>query len=113
MKKTVVELFAGVGGFRVGLNNIKKIGKNGKAVENGPFKFVWANQWEPSTKTQHAFDCYNMHFPNENNTNNDDSPDFIDEGIELKLTPVKKNNDETFSSKERLVLNMLNYCDEL
>ena len=44
--------------------------------------------------------------------NNDDSPDFIDEGIELKLTPVKKNNDETFSSKERLVLNMLNYCDE-
>ena len=71
MKKTVVELFAGVGGFRVGLNNIKKIGKNGKAVENGPFKFVWANQWEPSTKTQHAFDCYNMHFPNENNTNID------------------------------------------
>ena len=23
---------------------------------------VWANQWEPSTKTQHAFDCYREHF---------------------------------------------------
>lgn len=62
MERTVIELFAGVGGFRVGLNNIKEIGPNGKAVENGPFKFVWANQWEPSTKTQHAFDCYHKRF---------------------------------------------------
>ena len=23
---------------------------------------LWANQWEPSTKTQHAFDCYVSHF---------------------------------------------------
>lgn len=63
MKKTVVELFAGVGGFRVGFNNIKGFDKKGKAIENGPFEFVWANQWEPSTKTQHAFDCYNLRFP--------------------------------------------------
>ena len=63
MKKTVVELFAGVGGFRVGFNNITEFDKNGKAIENGPFEFVWANQWEPSTKTQHAFDCYNLRFP--------------------------------------------------
>ncbi len=63
MKKTVVELFAGVGGFRVGLNNITRIDENGKAIENGPWKFVWANQWEPSTKAQHAFDCYNIRFP--------------------------------------------------
>ena len=63
MKKTVIELFAGVGGFRVGLNNITKIGKDGRAIEKGPWSFVWANQWEPSTKTQHAFDCYNTRFP--------------------------------------------------
>ena len=44
MKKTVIELFAGVGGFRVGLNNITKIDKNGHAIEKGPFTFVWANQ---------------------------------------------------------------------
>lgn len=62
MERTVIELFAGVGGFRVGLNNIKEIGPDGKAVENGPFRFVWANQWEPSTKTQHAFDCYHKRF---------------------------------------------------
>ena len=62
MEKTVIELFAGVGGFRVGLNNIKNIGPDGKAIENGNFKFVWANQWEPSTKTQHAFDCYHKRF---------------------------------------------------
>ena len=62
MERTVIELFAGVGGFRVGLNNIKEIDSDGKAVENGKFKFVWANQWEPSTKTQHAFDCYHKRF---------------------------------------------------
>ncbi len=71
MKKTVVELFAGVGGFRVGFNNIKKIDKNGKAVENGPFTFVWSDQYEPSTKIQHAFECYNTRFPDENNSNED------------------------------------------
>jgi DNA (cytosine-5-)-methyltransferase len=62
MEKTVVELFAGVGGFRIGLNDIKSFDDNGVAVENGPFTFVWANQWEPSTKMQHAFECYNMRF---------------------------------------------------
>lgn len=58
----MVELFAGVGGFRVGLNHITEMDENGKAVENGNFKFLWANQWEPSTKIQHAFDCYNKRF---------------------------------------------------
>ena len=52
MEKTVVELFAGVGGFRVGLNNIEGFDENGKAIENRDWKFVWANQWEPSTKHQ-------------------------------------------------------------
>ncbi|AIU34083.1 DNA (cytosine-5-)-methyltransferase [Metamycoplasma hominis] len=73
MKKKckVIELFAGVGGFRVGLNNIKEIDANGHAIENKKFDFVWANQWEPSTKTQHAFDCYNLRFPEEFNSNED------------------------------------------
>lgn len=71
MKKTVIELFAGVGGFRIGLNKITSIDKNGKAIENGDFDFVWANQWEPSTKIQHAFDCYNLRFNESNNSNID------------------------------------------
>src|SRR3954462_7862655 len=45
----VVELFAGVGGFRVGL-------------ERSGWQTVWANQWEPSTKAQHAADCYRRHW---------------------------------------------------
>lgn len=65
MEKTVIELFAGVGGFRVGLNNIKGFNKQGKAIENRDWDFVWANQWEPSTKIQHAYDCYVTRFGNE------------------------------------------------
>ena len=56
--RTVVELFAGVGGFRLGLE------KNG-------WKTVFANQWEPGAKTQWAFDCYNRHFPDSVNSNVD------------------------------------------
>ena len=44
----VVELFAGVGGFRLGLE-----GYNGKSSTSGyektlnsKFKVVWSNQWE-------------------------------------------------------------------
>ena len=71
MELTVAELFAGVGGFRVGLNNISKIDSNGKAIENGDWKFVWANQFEPSTKSQEAFDCYIKRFGEENHSNVD------------------------------------------
>ena len=65
MDKTVIELFAGVGGFRVGLNDIKNFDSKGKAIENRNWKFVWANQWEPGTKAQHAYDCYVTRFGNE------------------------------------------------
>ena len=71
MNKNVVELFAGVGGFRVGLNQIKDIDKNGRAIENGDWNFVWANQWEPSTKTQDAYNCYVKRF-GENSCSNVD-----------------------------------------
>jgi DNA (cytosine-5)-methyltransferase 1 len=56
MKKTVCELFAGVGGFRLGLERADK-----------NWKTVWANQWEPGKKSQHAFDCYCAHFGNSKN----------------------------------------------
>ena len=49
--KTVCELFAGVGGFRLGLEESSK-----------EWNTVWANQWEPGRKTQYAFDCYCSHF---------------------------------------------------
>ena len=44
--------------------------------------------------------------------NGESEPDFIDAGIELKVTPYKKNKDGTLSAKERLVLNMIDYMTE-
>ncbi|OFO61166.1 5-methylcytosine methyltransferase [Peptoniphilus sp. HMSC075B08] len=71
MKLTVAELFAGVGGFRVGLNHIDSIDENGLAIEKGDWEFVWANQFEPSTKMQPAFECYVKRFGEEKNSNVD------------------------------------------
>ena len=44
--------------------------------------------------------------------NGESEPDFIDAGIELKVTPYKKNKDNTLSAKERLVLNMIDFMTE-
>lgn len=55
----VLELFAGVGGFRIGLENSDK----------NFFKTRWINQWEPSRKSQDAFEVYNYHFPDSENIN--------------------------------------------
>lgn len=72
MKKTVVELFAGVGGFRVGLNNIKSFDiETGRAIDKGNWDFVWANQWEPSTKAQDAYNCYVTRFGKDGVSNED------------------------------------------
>lgn len=58
-KVKVVELFAGVGGFRLGLEK-----KNN-------YQIVWSNQWEPSTKLQHASMVYEARFGSENHSNKD------------------------------------------
>ncbi len=56
MKKTVCELFAGVGGFRCGLNSIKTIEDANKPEK---WETVWFSQWEPADKKiQWAHDCY-------------------------------------------------------
>lgn len=69
MEKTLVELFAGVGGFRCGLNHVEL--KNDKVVEKGNWKCLWANQWEPATKSQEAYDCYVKRFGSYNVSNVD------------------------------------------
>ncbi len=51
MEIKVIEMFAGVGGFRIGLE---------KASKN--YKTVWANQWEPGKKKQAAWECYENNF---------------------------------------------------
>lgn len=57
-KIKVAELFAGVGGFRIGL-------------EKSGYDVIWSNQWEPSTKMQHASLVYEARFGNENHSNTD------------------------------------------
>jgi len=57
-KIKVVELFAGVGGFRLGL-------------EKHNYKIVWSNQWEPSTKVQHASRVYEARFGKDSHSNED------------------------------------------
>lgn len=55
----VLELFAGVGGFRVGLENCDK----------NFFRTLWSNQWGPGRKSQEAFQVYEYHFPESKNIN--------------------------------------------
>jgi DNA (cytosine-5)-methyltransferase 1 len=55
---TVAELFAGVGGFRLGL-------------AAAGWKTIFSNQWEPSTKSQHASDVYVARFGPEGHSNED------------------------------------------
>lgn len=57
----VIELFAGVGGFRVGLERADK----------DFYHTVWANQWEPATKTQHAALVYKARFGKDSICNED------------------------------------------
>lgn len=57
----VIELFAGVGGFRIGLDR----------ADSEFFKTIWSNQWEPATKTQHASRTYVRRFGAENHVNED------------------------------------------
>ncbi len=61
MSIRVIELFAGVGGFRIGLDRIK-----GKY-----YKTIWSNQFEPATKKQHASETYIARFGSEGHVNED------------------------------------------
>ena len=59
----IIELFAGVGGFRLGFER----------ASNGVYQYdvVWSNQFEPSTKIQHASDVYVQRFGDKNHSNVD------------------------------------------
>lgn len=61
----VLELFAGVGGFRLGLNAVR--GNQGQSA----FEVVWSNQWEPATRTQWAADVYQARWGSQDLVNRD------------------------------------------
>ena len=70
----VVELFAGVGGFRVGLERA-----------SSSFETVWANQWEPGQAGQWAYKCYAKNFGDKANILNKDISTVIDQVPEHDL----------------------------
>jgi DNA (cytosine-5)-methyltransferase 1 len=72
----VIELFAGVGGFRLGLegfNNGKSAISNYKKniTSKSKYKIIYSNQWEPSTKIQHASIIYEKRFGSKGHFNLD------------------------------------------
>ena len=77
-KIEVIELFAGVGGFRLGLEGWK-----GKSALSGykkdlqtKFEVIWGNQWEPNSKSQDAFQVYANRFAGQHS--NEDIQKVID-----------------------------------
>lgn len=70
----VAELFAGVGGFRLGLEGWSGDATAPDTLEAaGPFQTVWANQWEPpgTPSRQFAARCYQSHFGSDSLINRD------------------------------------------
>lgn len=85
MKKTVCELFAGVGGFRCGLNAIKTLDDIKKPEK---WDTVWFDQWEPAEKTtQYAHDCYVYHFGTCLDKNGEDTTNWNIEEVDKNTLP--------------------------
>ena len=85
MKKTVCELFAGVGGFRCGLNNIRTAEDYGKEEK---WDTVWFSQWEPAEKsTQYAHDCYVYRFGTRLDNNGEDTTNYNIEDVDKTTLP--------------------------
>jgi DNA (cytosine-5)-methyltransferase 1 len=72
-KLKVIELFAGVGGFRIGLEGYKGKSSSSNYTKklSSNYKIVWGNQWEPGTKVQHAADVYIEKFGDKEFSNED------------------------------------------
>ncbi len=81
----VVELFAGVGGFRLGL-----CGTNKKALRG--YELVWANQWEPATKMQHAAIVYSERFHGGATKPNDHFNTDINKVVEINPLPLPEHD---------------------
>lgn len=60
MQKTICELFAGVGGFRLGFERLE-----------AGWETTWFSQWEPGARTQWAHNCYVQHFGDSPDLNNE------------------------------------------
>ena len=101
------------------VTNPKEIEKHGKLLENKTFRDILIENSElikesdydyhVSKKAKgslgHLIEEYHFNYQ----PNNDENPDFVEAGVELKVTPIKKLKSGKYSAKERLVLNIINY----
>ncbi len=72
-------------------------------------KFVWEGYQPKKGKGGLGQMVENIYFFLETNSN--PASDFSEAGLELKCTPLKKNKQDEYLIKERLVCNMINYCE--
>lgn len=66
MSRKIIELFAGVGGFRIGFERA-----NNDFIKKDHFKVVFSNQWEPGETGQHASKVYAHRWGHDGHTNED------------------------------------------
>lgn len=90
-KIKVVELFAGVGGFRLGFEgNIEGFSASSNYTKslNSNYEVIWSNQWEPSTNNQHANWVYEKIWGSINHNGNDIN---LIAGIDINNSLVRKH----------------------
>lgn len=75
----VAELFAGVGGFRIGLQRASN--------KTSKYEVVWSSQWEPGATTQHASEIYEHKFGSKGHSNED-----IQQVIENKFHEIEDHD---------------------
>ena len=81
----VVELFAGVGGFRQGLTAVETTGPT------PAFDVVWSNQFEPDCKKQHAASVYRARWGEDGFVNRDINAVLADRTAMAELDALQPN----------------------
>ncbi len=77
MKKTICELFAGVGGFRLGFERDRR----------KEWRTTWFSQWEPGKSKQWAHACYVAHFGTSLDLNGDDTTNIDIAQVDKRAVP--------------------------
>jgi DNA mismatch repair protein MutH len=83
-----------------------------KLMENKAFYEILPTESLENTKLKGGIGTLieEYHFGYKPNSVSD--ADFPEAGVELKVTPYKRNKNKTYSAKEKLVLNIINYMKE-